>query len=221
LTKLSFAQDDTLKTESNSSDKPTELTTPFNRENAKNSIGLKGKILPWIAIGSGVNSLIGIEFGFHKQHSIGFDIYFHRWSFPAPEKYDSTTKQYIAGQPRARNRDKAVFLNYRFYFKSKDLRDKKGIVPYIGAFSRAGYFKYVYDEGYITNETLHRELQYSFGVLGGILATKDAFYDINLGIYYKQKYMKRNYYDDNVPKTEFDTFGNFGFRLGLNLYLWK
>ena len=52
-------------------------TTPFDKIADANSCALKGKILP-LLLGNdgGFNALLGFEFGFLKNHSIGIDGYF-------------------------------------------------------------------------------------------------------------------------------------------------
>ena len=198
--------------------------TPFNSKSTYECITVKGKILPWMGIAAGqtgINSLIGLEFGFKKRHSLGIDLYSNRWKW-TEDRYDSVKQDYVAIYS-ARYRDHAVFLNYRFYFNNTKLREKYGKSLYEGIFTRLGKWHQYYDKGYVTDIISNDEIHYSAGLLFGILfssAPKKLGGDINLGFYCKYKEMTEVIVEnqENVNHNSFNT--GFGIRMGLNFYLW-
>lgn len=183
---------------------------------------IKGKILPWFGIlsgQSGINSLIGVEYGIKRSHSLGLDVYFNRWHL-WEDRYDPVKNEYVA-EYAIRYRTKDLFLNYRYYFM--DFKNAPKVVPYFGAFVSPGYFHEFYDEGYVTNVKDYKEIHYSAGTLIGIRLAPDPKRlggDINLGFFYRRKDIEEVTEENSVNVTSGGTAYNFGMRIGLNLYLW-
>ena len=122
--------------------------------------------------------------------------------------------------------EQAIFLNYRYYFNFRRLRDKKGIAPYLLAFLRDGKIYQHYDPLFpVTSWISNRERQYSAGLMVG--ATKRTGdrperldVDINLGIFDKLKAISQVYLKSGVPTTVNSRPVGPGFRLSVNLVYW-
>ncbi len=201
--------------------------TPFNKKSTFNNYAIKFKVLPWISIpsGSGINPSIGFEYGFSKNQSIGIDLYYHQYSFAAEEIYDSLTSQYNSG-PRVSNRDKAIFLNYRYYLGLDKIREKSATTFYIGSFFRFGILNYKFDEGYVNLSHITKENHYSLGILYGLSKQltcynkKQLNIDTYFGIYLKQKVQFIEYLDGQNNLISDKKYPlNPGIRIGLTLSL--
>ncbi|MCC6372672.1 MAG: hypothetical protein IT236_16835 [Bacteroidia bacterium] len=204
----------------------TYNNTPFNQQNNWKNWAIKGKVLPEIfLVGSGITGSIGFEWGFAKNQSIGIDYVYHKYSFDGADVYDSLSDQYIS-EPRQRITDEALFLNYRYYFNAQKIRQKSGIAPYLGCFTRVAKQTYIYDKGYVKTDDVVRENQVSFGIMYGLLGEINHYQrtdrsfciDAYVGLFIKQKERIHEYPgpDKNlVRSSEFPV--NYGFRIGLNL----
>ena len=201
--------------------------TPFNKKSTFNNFAIKFKILPWISLpsGSGINPSLGYEYGFSKNQSIGIDLYYNQYSFSSGDSYDSTKNQYV-GRPRVSNRDKAIFLNYRYYLGFQKAREK-GNTFYFGSFFRYGDLTFKYEEGYINKSNIIKENHYSLGIIYGLIHQIDCYkhgrqinIDTYFGIYTKQKVQFIEYTDsqNNLVKDK-DYPVNIGIRIGLTLSL--
>ncbi len=213
---------DTVKNSPNLTDH-----TPFNQNSSYNNYALKFKILPWISIpsGSGINTSAGFEYGFKKNNSIGFDLYFNSYSFSRGDEYDSTKNEY-RGKPRVQELDKAIFINYRHYFKTPNYRAENDVAFYFGSFIRYGQISFVPDKGYKSDKEPLKEIHYSSGLFFGLISVLDIYrqnknnimLDTYFGVFVKQK--------DNLYKIT-DTQNhiyevnekplNVGIRIGLTL----
>ena len=156
--------------------------TPFNPKADYNTLVLKGKILPLVfGDGGGINLFLGSEYGFCKNHSIGVDLYLLCVG-SSGEIYDSTKKEYVPGYATGRN-DKAVFVNYRYYFAPQKFRQKQATLFYTGTFFRYGYWFFNYEEGYKTTTVSQNEKSFSEGLLFG---AQFGVFDVNIGVYIRQ-----------------------------------
>ncbi|HXB42319.1 MAG TPA: hypothetical protein VNZ49_17400 [Bacteroidia bacterium] len=190
--------------------------TPHNPKGGYNTRALKGKILPFVfGDGGGINLFLGYEYGFCKHHSIGVDLYLLAMG-SSGEIYDSIQKTYVPGYASGRN-DKAVFVNYRYYFGFQKWRAKHELSFYTGTFFRYGYWFFDYEEGYKTNIVSQNETSYSEGILLGCIV---GVFDLNMGFYYRQLHGKEVLatVTGNIPFTYDHNY--YGFRIGANLYLW-
>ena len=187
-----------------------------------NSWAIKGKVLPWIVLGSGINYTLGVEYGFNKVNSIGIDFVYNDNS-AEHDVYDTVKKSEVSG-PRMYTVSRGLFINYRRYldisntsiyrFVSKRL--KTDYLPYVGAFARYGKTDYHYQSGYITSQISYDEWQYSGGVLLGIVCGP---VDINAGPFYKQKYITDVENENASQVFHSHMQPTFGFRVGVNLFL--
>lgn len=202
---------------------------PFNKNHDYNNYAIKLKVLPWVAIpsGQGLNYSAGFEYGFKKNHSIGIDLFYHQYSFSSGDYYDSTRQEHL-GKPRMLQRDKAVFLNYRYYFNFNSFRGEPGIAHYLGSYVRYGRKKYKFEEDYEKYETksgIVSEDHYSFGIMYGIIYPltllkngKQVNVDCYASLYVKQKVQHIKYMNEQSDLIEdTDTPGIIGFRIGLTL----
>lgn len=185
------------------------------------TIAIRGKVIPWLLIGSGINYTIGAEYGFARRHSIGIDLVYNDYSLPN-DRNDSAGK---AG-PRVFTVARGVFLNYKCYltpynsgfYKRTSAFINHDYIPYIGAFGRFGNLDLHYDDGYKTNEVSHDERHYSAGILFGMMI---GIFDINVAPYYKQKYIRSatlSYTGQGIDITNTQT-SFIGLRLGVNIML--
>ncbi len=194
----------------------TSNETPFNPKADYNTMVLKGKILPFVfGNGGGINLFLGGELGFLKNQSLGVDLYLLAVG-GSSEIYDSIKKEYVPGYASGRN-DKAVFVNYRYYFAPQKFRQKQETVFYVGTFFRYGYWFFNYEDGYKTNIVSQNEKSFSEGVLLGFQA---GIFDVNVGVYYRQLHGREVLatVNGNIPFTYDHNFT--GLRIGANLYLW-
>jgi hypothetical protein len=184
------------------------------------TFSVRGKVVPWILIGSGINYTIGAEYGFAKRHSIGIDLVYNDYSLPNDSDDSSATKV----GPRVFTVARGVFLNYKCYltpynsgcYKRTSAFINHDYIPYIGAFGRFGNLDLHYDDGYKTNEVSHDERHYSAGILLGMMI---GVFDINIAPYYKQKYIRsatHSYTGPGIDITNTQT-SFFGLRLGVNV----
>lgn len=186
---------------------------------------IKGKVLPFV-LGdeSGISALAGIEYGFSKNQSVGIDGFFESTSKSDENSIDTAgvmhpVSQYYHGT------EKAVFFNYRYYLKCGNLREKRGIAPYLLTFLRYSRIHQHYDPlypltGWLTND----EMQYSLGLMGGALIqfshTGRLCLDINTGVFMKKRNITTVYLKDRLPFTVSSNPLGPGFRLSVNLVYW-
>ena len=186
-----------------------------------NAWAIKGKILPWtIAASSGVNASLGVEYGFRRVHSVGIDFTYSDYS-SANEVRDTGNNQYRSG-PRVYTVVRGVFINYRRYVhidsgcSSRALHKllKNDYMPYLGAFGRYGKNDLHYEKDYITTQLSYDEWHYSVGILIGVVS---GLMDINLGPFYKTKYIT-DVQQDNGIAFHTHVQSNFGLRVGINFF---
>lgn len=188
-----------------------------------NTFIIKGKMLPWIMLGAGVNYTLGAEYGFNKVNGIGFELCYTDWSMEH-EIYDTSTRDYIEG-PRKFTVTRGALLYYTRYFPSRRSRAYKSLsgalkadyLPYMSIFARYGKLDWHYEDGYATNQLSYDEWQYSGGVVWGMVL---GVFDLNIGPFYKVKYISD--VRQGVQGTvEFHSknVGGIGLRVGANIAL--
>ncbi len=186
------------------------------------TFAIRGKVLPWLIGGSGINYTLGAEYDFAKRQSIGIDLVYNDYSEPH-DVFDSATQNYQQG-PRYYTVARGLFVNYKYYFtpyntafyKRTSHSINKDYLPYICAFGRIGNLDLHYDPDYKTNEVSHDERHYSAGVLLGVVI---GIFDINVGPYYKQKYVRsavKNWSGTGIDVLNTNT-SFIGARLGVNV----
>ncbi|MBS1637341.1 MAG: tetratricopeptide repeat protein [Bacteroidetes bacterium] len=201
--------------------KTKAYTTPFDPASAYRNWAVKGKAMPYVlGNGGGINALLGVEYGLGKHHSLGIDAYLLSGGSPG-EEYDTLKKETIV-TPASGSTDRALFLNYRYYFGLQGLRQNHGLTFYTGAFARYGYLFYTFENGYKTHILSQNETHYSGGILlGSIIRVKDQMgIDVNVGIYYKEIYAHKAYTDNGMTIREDKSHSQVSARIGLNFELW-
>jgi hypothetical protein len=200
--------------------------TPYDPKADYRTWSIKGKALPYfLGNGGGISALLGVEYGFAKNQSIGVDV-FADWSEDSDDNVADTAGVQHAFGNFYNGFEKAIFINYRYYFKSSTLRRKKGIAPYLLAFLRDGKIYQHYDPLYpLTRWMSNREHQYSAGLMvGGTtslgLKPERLSLDLNLGLFDKLKEISAVYLENGVPKTVTSRPIGPGFRLSVNLVYW-
>lgn len=205
----------------------TELTeTPYDPKAGYRTWSVKGKILPWtLGNGGGVSGLLGIEYGFTKNQSIGIDVYSELEENSDDNVNDTSGVQHAIGD-YWHSFERAIFFNYRYYFSFQRLREHKGIAPYLLAFVRYGKIDAAYDPLYPLNYYWKQDQRhYSAGLL---LGTTFPFFthrwclDINTGIFDKQKVIYTQFLTHGVVSSTNWRPRDLGYRLSVNLvYWWK
>src|SRR5262249_27983962 len=118
--------------------------------------------------------------------------------------------------------EKAVLLNYRYYFSFRRWREKHGISFYTLAFVRYGTidahwdprYKISPEEEYIDQET-HRSVGLMLGVNWGFPLWPRLGLDVNMGVFEKRKDMLT--VDDNYNDPRVESFWTgLGFRMSVN-----
>ncbi len=187
-----------------------------------NTWAFKGKVLPWVFLGSGINYSAGVEYGFKGTHSLGVDFVYNDKSFEH-DVYDNAKKEYVSG-PRMYTVARGLFLNYRRYMPadqtifSAPLHKVFGdaCLPYYSAFLRYGKTDYHYDPGFDRSQISYDEWQYSSGLLLGVVYN---FFDINMGPFYKQTYITDVQSVNGATVYNSHLRPSLGFRVGVNLFL--
>jgi hypothetical protein len=195
--------------------------TPYDPIGNYETWAVKGKILPYaMGGGGGVNALLGLEFGFCKNQSLGIDAYLLTMG-NHHDVFDPSKQEYVS-TPAAGTNDKALFLNYRYYFSNRNLREKRGLELYAGSFLRYGYTIFVYEPGYPSNILAEHEMHYSGGPLIGVLKRfhNRLCVDLNLGAYYMEKDITTVTKPVNQEVTARNQVSEYGLRVGFNLYFW-
>ncbi len=186
-----------------------------------NTWAIKAKVLPWMLLGSGINYTFGVEYGFHKVHSVGIDLIYNDYS-SEHDVYDSSKKDYTSG-PRMYTVVRGLFLNYRRYLDLNHTMLQRpfekvfndNYLPYVGAFGRYGKSDNHAQPGYITTQVAYDEWQYSSGVLFGVVS---EILDINIGPFYKTKYIRDVEMEWGSKAYHHYTTSNFGIRVGVDLF---
>ena len=201
-----------------------DFQTPYNPKGNYHTWSIKGKVLPFLlGNGGGISGLLGIEYGFAKNQSIGIDGFIELQEDSDDNVYDTAgVKQDIGDYYFSKER--AVFLNYRYYFNWKKLRDR-GIVPYLLCFLRYGKLDQHYDPDYpltsfLSNHEKHTSAGIMLGATSIIGANNRLGLDINTGLFDKQKVISTVYLKNGVETTTASKPVGLGYRLSVNLTYW-
>ncbi len=210
------AQTDTTKEEI--------IRTPYNPAASYQAFGIKAHVIP-LPIGNQgtLANLLGFDWGFHRNQSIGIDAVFNYTEGSHDDVYDTSGVHHDVGA-YYHTTELALLLNYRFYLKFPRLRVRKGIVPYLGSFLRYGHMAGYQDPAYTVYSddfNTRMETDYSAGILLGFLSrfegAKHAGIDFNIGVFEKEKHIVSAYKGNNVTNA---TTNNMGIKMDLNVYWW-
>ena len=197
---------------------------PYNAWGHYQTWGIKFKVLPFFGLGNsaGFNALLGFEYGFCKNHSIGIDVYFLAMEYSNDMVNDTTGVQHDVGNDHY-TRDRALFINYRYYLPLQNPWHNPLCSYYIGCFGRYGRQTDIFDPLFKRNYVSSEEVHYSAGILLGMLKRFQEYkhfgFDVNIGLFYKERDLTDITNRNGTLYTTVTRPDNIGFRIGLNLYL--
>lgn len=200
------------------------IKTPFNPIGTENTYALKARVLPFLlGNGSGVSTLLGTEIGFLKRNSFGFEgIYITKHD--TKDKVTDLQGVYHETGNRSKYFEKAVLVDYRFYFNLQKYRRQNGNIFYTSCFFKKGTIDERNDSNF-KNEYVNRLEDYtSYGiVLGSILNFKNSEhfgFDLNLGYFQKDKKIATDYQEATIVSTKNTNEKGTGLRIGLTVDYW-
>jgi hypothetical protein len=195
--------------------------TPYDPKADYRTWSIKGKILPWpLGNGGGISGLLGVEYGFTKNQSIGIDGY-AEYEENSDDMVQDTSGVTHAEGNEWHSWERAIFLNYRYYFSMQRLR-RKGITPYIVAFVRYGQIDVAFSPLYPLTYYKRHELDRSAGILIGStygLGNRLGL-DVNLGLFEKEKIIDTEFLTHGVTSETHWKPVELGLRLSVNLVYW-
>ncbi|MBS1606291.1 MAG: hypothetical protein JST42_26770 [Bacteroidetes bacterium] len=202
-----------------------QFATPYDPHGNFRNWSVKGKALPFV-LGDegGISALLGVEYGFARNQSIGVDGFLEFISKSDNNGVDTAGVTHDVAT-YYRSREKALFLNYRYYFNFKNLRYDRGIIPYVLVFLRYGVIYQHYLPLYpLTDFLTNNEKHYSAGIMAGSifqLSHKGRLgVDVNMGIFLKRKDISSVYLVNHRQSTLSDSPLGPGFRLSANMIYW-
>jgi hypothetical protein len=192
---------------------------PWSANKRSNIIAVKGTLLPYfIGNDAGIGMSVGFEYIFLKHHSIGIDGFLHLAQGSHDNIYDTAGVFYDVGSSH-HSTEKAIFINYRYYFNYKKLKEEKGVTVYISPYFRYGYLERHDDPLFDVEYVFQKERSYAKGILLGLVGKIDECkrckFDVNLGPFKKQKEITTVYLEDKIEKTRFEKKETVGLRLGV------
>jgi hypothetical protein len=192
---------------------------PTPASKTSNIVVLRGTILPYL-IGNdmGIATSVGVEYIFLKHHSIGIDGFLHLTYGGQDNLYDTAGVFYKTGSHH-HSSEKAIFINYRYYFNPKNLQALRGVTAYISPYFRYGYSEEHNDPQFNVNYILQKEHSSSEGILLGLVGpidkNKRCKFDVNAGPFKKRKDITTVYLEDHVEKTRSEHKKTVGLRIGV------
>ena len=202
-----------------------QFTTPYDPRSNVRNWSIRGKALPFV-LGdqSGISFLLGGEYGFAKNQSIGIDGFIELASKSDNNSTDTAGVMHDVAR-YYHSTERALFLNYRYYFSYQKLRRDHGIVPYLLVFLRYGKIDEHYNPLYPLSSFLNNyETHYSAGLMAGTIIqlsrTGRLGVDINTGIFVKRKDISTTYSNNHHLTTDTSKLLGPGFRFAANLVYW-
>lgn len=202
-----------------------QFTTPYNGRGYGRNWSIKGKALPFV-LGDegGISALLGAEYGFARNQSIGIDGFIELTDKSDNNSTDTAGIMHDIAR-YYHSTERALFLNYRYYFSYRNLRQRHGTAPYVLIFLRYGRIGQHYDPLYpLTSFLNNDETHYSAGLMAGGLFqlshTGRLAIDVNTGIFLKQKDISTTYLYNHTSTTDTSRPLSPGFRFAANLVYW-
>lgn len=202
-----------------------QFSTPYDPQGNFRNWSIKGKALPFV-LGDegGISALLGLEYGFARNQSIGIDGFLELISKSDNNEVDTAGVTHDVAT-YYRSREKALFLNYRYYFNFKKLRYDRGIIPYALVFLRYGTIYQHYIPLYpLTSFLNNNEKHYSAGAMAGSIFQLShggrLGVDVNMGVFLKRKDVAAVYMVNHRLSTINSSPFGPGFRLSANLLYW-
>ncbi len=184
---------------------------------------VKGKVMPWLLIGSGVTYSLGAEYAFNHNNAFEFNAVYNDYSIPT-EVLDTTIDQYVSG-PRTYTVNRALFGLYKRYY-SLGFFNPEIVKTYSALFYRYAKIHEYYQPNAPTNSIKFDQWEHSLGYLQGFLFNLQdgGVVDLSVGVFYKRKYSERLSESDGIQYSNESLWYNWGARVGLNLgfgWIWK
>jgi hypothetical protein len=201
------------------------ILTPFAPKSKYETIGIKARVLPWLLGNSGgFNFLLGVEFGFCKNHSIGVDA----MHYGTQDHHDH---YYGQNDPRNREsdhyngRDDALYFFYNYYYNLKNIREGLGVALYTGLNYRIGNASYTWDRGIAKDSILKSSRNYySYGPQLGLIIKwgerKNFALNINIAGLYSTKSISEQSTNNLTLANNNYHLNSYDLKVGVNLYWW-
>lgn len=181
---------------------------PFSKDNP-NTLAIKACAYVNLLDG-GFGSIVGIEKGFLKNHSIGTKFIYNHFT-PHTENEEGEPINYTD------DKDISLVIEYKYYFDFNDFRQRTGISFYTSLSYKVGRNTIDKDRDY-PNDYYNREIKYNFfgpaiGTVFSISESKKWTIDTQVGYLFGKKnlntiyevplnYNKRETYDANLLRFE-------------------
>ncbi|MFI5141222.1 MAG: hypothetical protein ACHQII_02600 [Bacteroidia bacterium] len=211
------AQTDTAKS------KP--IITAYNPKGNYQTFDIKAALIPWtLGNAGGIFLSLGADYSFFKNHSIGIEatLYGDQGNH---DSYTYTNNSVTVPAQSYKGANKAIYLNYRYYFNFQNIRQKTGLIFYIGAFGRMGTANYKWTAGYTYDSiTSSKKTYYSYGALAGasikLKHRKYIGFDFNVGTLYNNKTVGEVYQKYPTQLHTNVQFASYDLRLSVSVCWW-
>lgn len=207
-----------------SDDKPNEYT-PFNPQAAKNSYGIKAKLLPYtIGNSFGTYSSLGAEIGFLKNQSVTVEGFYNYEQSSNDEVIDRLGNEFDSGN-RAHMNETALQLGYRYYYGIQRWRANWRLAFYNGLFFRTEQTKLHFDKNYEDIPYINRTMNVrAFGLLTGMVQRfrNDDHFGIDYNVSLGKSFTKSNTYniEEGATFSTKNKHDSFYFNLGISINYW-
>ena len=189
-----------------------EVDTPFDPQSHHNTNCIKIKSLPYPnGNGYGINNSLGFEIGFFKNNSIGVDG-FYNYAFDQDDNNPGVTDlnpTYLY--------EKAIQINYKYYYSFQNIRKAKKIVFYNGLFSR---IEKLNREG--TNYYQNTDKKALGVTIGMIKKIKSTHLGLDYSILLGRQFNNITTFDPvhNSETITFENKNSFYFNVAISLNYW-
>ena len=136
--------------------------TPFSKENPNNTIALKACAYVNL-LDSGYGSILGVEKGFLKNHSIGSKFIYNYFK---PHRENTIDGSY-SSIDYTNDKDISFIFEYKYYFNFNSFRERTGVSFYSSLSYKTGINTIDNDHNY-QHDYYHQKIKYNY--LGPALA---------------------------------------------------
>jgi hypothetical protein len=183
--------------------------------------GVKGMVLPYLlGNGSGIANNLGFESIFLNHHSFGINGMYHISGGSFENVTDTLGIKHKTGK-NYKSIEKALNINYRYYFNFYKFSEARGKAFYSSLIYRYGktnrFEDPAYKVDYLTQFETKNTIAFAIGMLARFKTTDRFGIDINMGVSHKNINLVTNYRDNNIIKTKFENSSNFCFWVGLTV----
>ena len=180
---------------------------------------IKGITLPYfLGNNAGIAFSLGGEYWFLKNQSIGIDGFINLAEGSREDIADTAGIVHDVGG-YYHTTEKAIFLNYRYYFGSNPLRNNSDFALYVSTYFRYGHRATLKDELYPEDYITKIENSWSQGILIGSVSALDQskrfYFDVNAGPFFKEKNINTTYREAGIIKSSNEKPSAIGVRIGI------